>query len=796
MEHARGHYDSLKTSTDDPNIHIPFLKFLVLTGNHNRIREAVGMLCAIMQRNPNPDIQFTEFLWEVILLRSPALTEQLKAKITRIIFNRVPSPSHALAISATSTFAAEEIIVGAIHVRDLSRAFATALFPAYRSPLMCDLLGPWAIIRVRQALEPSLPLNVRWNNISLLALALSQHADPEKHLSSMKHFLESKKSTLWQITLMLDILERHIGQVNPDKAGHLYSVQGISLLLWDRFLSIKHEQLPIDVTLTLTAAFLRVASHSLGGQLISNCLHFLQQVRLWANSSATRAQMIDNIAAYAKAFLSCEGPDWPKLYSSISSSSPCVDWQADVTQLLLQHYVRANVAVAYDLYVHSVGNSIEVSPSVLDDLLLALVESERWDIVSIFLKHPTTGPDQIELLFKESIRVFHAQKYEYLDPAFVKLLAESASSICEHRSLPISLRESFRYFLLLMGWTGNTSTLVKLVQASHQTSPTFISTDVLKSLLIWLVRRHQLSLALDLFQLFANARRQSSLLSLDSLRYMLYFYFMRAGAQNLANQLARGRNRGTLSLPRVAARHGPWSRKLPSVAKYFHPDALLEEDFSTDARETVSLLVRIRHYDTAMKLYAKHHSELDPKINTVIGNIILNGIVEGRQFTHGRLVRRVLRTADQLSKECSFVPDQVTVNTILKAILRWTSGFHAKRLRTLFDALVHEGYPVAKQFRRENGVPFSSPPSLSGLNIPSPLHVSFSKHIRPLYKMFIKAFYTRGDVGAAKAVVGILKEEEVRDLEERERRTKAREDGRRKQLMTKRNSSSYNCGYN
>jgi hypothetical protein len=51
-----------------------------------------------------------------------------------------------------------------------------------------------------------------------------------------------------------------------------------------------------------------------------------------------------------------------------------------------------------------------------------------------------------------------------------------------------------------------------------------------------------------------------------------------------------------------------------------------------------------------------------------------------------------------------------------------------------------------------------------------------------MYKMFIKGFYVRHDVSAAKTIVGILKEEEVAAMRRREERNRARRLGLMKKL--------------
>jgi hypothetical protein len=66
------------------------------------------------------------------------------------------------------------------------------------------------------------------------------------------------------------------------------------------------------------------------------------------------------------------------------------------------------------------------------------------------------------------------------------------------------------------------------------------------------------------------------------------------------------------------------------------------------------------------------------------------------------------------------------------------------------------------------GVPFVSGDAamkeagvILGTPIPMPKSkISFTRHVEPLYKMFIKALYLRKDVAGARKIVGILKEAE------------------------------------
>ena len=105
--------------------------------------------------------------------------------------------------------------------------------------------------------------------------------------------------------------------------------------------------------------------------------------------------------------------------------------------------------------------------------------------------------------------------------------------------------------------------------------------------------------------------------------------------------------------------------------------------------------------------------------------------------------------------------------------------FDASRVRQIFDQMIHQGYPVPDWWRRKHGVPFNTPPSAtSGLSdMALPPYFSFTRHIRPMYKLFIKAFYLRNDRAAAKVIIGILKMVEIQHMRESETRNRVRREG-------------------
>jgi hypothetical protein len=135
-------------------------------------------------------------------------------------------------------------------------------------------------------------------------------------------------------------------------------------------------------------------------------------------------------------------------------------------------------------------------------------------------------------------------------------------------------------------------------------------------------------------------------------------------------------------------------------------------------------------------------------------------------------MRKVLSVLDLLVQKYSFVPDRITINILLKSLLLWDKAIGSDKLKALFDHMMRSRYAG-----HDAEAPFGTPLSPHGsAHLPS--FVSFERHIRPMYKMFIKAFHVRGDVQFAQIVIGILKAEERAMLERRDIRFRARQVGR------------------
>lgn len=166
----------------------------------------------------------------------------------------------------------------------------------------------------------------------------------------------------------------------------------------------------------------------------------------------------------------------------------------------------------------------------------------------------------------------------------------------------------------------------------------------------------------------------------------------------------------------------------------------------------------------ARSLFERTKDQLSEANRTAMANSLIDHSSAHKSRRQARGVRKSLRLFRELVQS-GFVPNRVTVNILMKAMLQWSAAVDAEAVRALFDRIIRSGYPVGDTYPAGVG-PFGTDATATS-NLPevpqmaSP--ICFTRHVRPLYKMFVKAMFKRGDVMGAKLVVGILKELEAKD---------------------------------
>jgi len=790
---ARSHYERFKDSTDDPQVHILYLRALLFLNDSRSIHEAVLHLCDLLRRSANPHPQLVGIFWQLISARGSALAPRSRELLCNLAFHG--TRSHTAAARSPVNVApprADAVRRDVLRMSDITSEFVAVLLLSSTSQYSSPFINHWAGEQVRHVLSPSLSLDTRWNNLTLLAMHLSSKGIPPEFLSTSMESLEPG-SIPWRTALILDSVEKRLPREVLDRGPMHEVIEKITHPLWRTFADTAHEDRPIDITRAFVATFLRTAAKTDDGEIQAASYQLSQDLGLWkyceGDARATKAQAIDSIVAYASAFVACHGQDWNQLYTIIQGAQPNPSWKTDVTNALLRHYASNNIDVAHRLYLHSKREGVDISSDALQAMFLSLATNERWTMIIPLLNDPSLSREHVEFLLAASLRVFQVRRYESADTNVVKHLARIAHGLYAEEHPPASLKYPLRYFFSMMIRTRNTPIAVKLITSIYKIAPEFFTFRLIRHLHIQLVRCREFASAVELYrELGGGGVVRNQHRALDGIRHKLTLKFLHSGAYKLARSLAgRSPTRISSITRREALIQAVGLRGFPSSSSIHLSVRLLVARARTHGptfRHAISTLVKHRRLYAARALYAKVRPSLDPKTNVVIGNIVLHGSLLKPNLRNGRLVRHVLQTKDLLAKDYGFIPDRTTLNIILKALLRWKTMVDAGQVRRLFDQMVRDGYPVPDHWRRQHGVPFSSPPSGGSFSIPSlTAHISFSRHVRPMYKMFIKSFFLRNDRVAARTVVGILKEVQRDEMEEREKRNRARRQGIIKKQM-------------
>ncbi|KAH7341497.1 hypothetical protein B0J17DRAFT_646832 [Rhizoctonia solani] len=132
---------------------------------------------------------------------------------------------------------------------------------------------------------------------------------------------------------------------------------------------------------------------------------------------------------------------------------------------------------------------------------------------------------------------------------------------------------------------------------------------------------------------------------------------------------------------------------------------------------------------------------------------------------------RLLRARDPSwsSKRAPFRPDGVTLNIIIRALVRSTFCVSSSDLRALFDLLSHAGRcgltATGNHFGTDAGFVLGGYPSsalaLAKLVPQTEGAWSFVRYVRPLLRTFVSGLRVRGDQEAVKVVTRVLKTEDA-----------------------------------
>ena len=761
-EKAQAYYLRLALMTrSQPAVIVPYLNILLMSPLTPEFGDAFNILCDILKQH-NPHRSIVEILWTVILTYGSVLSLEQKAMILDMMLLRL---SHL----KLETY--REHVNQPLRIEDLVLGFAASFFPCYLEMKISASLLSWVRDCAHWSIAGEAPVNDRFSNLVLLAAWMIPQEIP-----GLPDFRFVTHGRDWRPFIGLAMLDQVFcgRSMTIAEARELQIIVRSFWCLWEGVATVHR---PGETRRIVTTAFLRIAARLQDRSLLDLCLEDISAGTLWKTASYTEGheQVEQLFSALTECVLVFKGRVLARMLPLLRDVSHTSFHLNIYLKGIFRQLATSDVDIAYHFYCECLSYGIPISSEASILVAQALAYEHYWDKLTAFLQDNQFDNTLLEPLLETILRIFQANRQEDTIPTLAGAVAEILLACYSNTRIPSRLKYPIRFFLPIMIASRHPLRAVQTLEALFQNNPIMFSYRYFLWIIRALFQYRQLALGVRVFQLATEAFREKPVIINNLVRKMRYS-LARAGAIKLAsspyiNQPCPGTLRDRLvSLSLRKPAQPVWR----TVLRSFHVLTVLPISGSA-VLTAVQVLLRQRRFNLARELIAQSSSQLKSQDMTVIGNAYLHASLLYWNKRNGRLVRHILRAKDFLSQKYGFVADRITVNIVIKTILRWRVYIDSRHIMCLFDHLVRNGYPASEQWYTANGVPFGTLPGEMAFDL-SGIHqgFSFKRHVRPLYKMFIRELFLRKNPRAAQRIIGILKEEEVLAREVREHRERAR----------------------
>jgi len=761
---ARERYLTMDVNSVSQDDHVPYLKALLSVKKQDAVVEAVAWLCYLMKR----DIYCTPCLlgvfWDAVLIADEALPDPIKERIIDVISQRLTLPvdfPEDARIRFTSlppepeTDTPEKHPSFCLTASDLPRQVVRILFPRVTPSLSGTAsqvaIQEWAYAETQRMFSPSSRIEFRWRNLVYLALTNTRSSLHSLSTAPTLQTIDNHHPSAvdFRIVAVIALVERVTTAwgVSPD-------LHGLIRALWASWVDIVNNDAHAHPALVrpLLGTFFRLATRARDASLVTSGVR-LASVGFWQfdlGDDAARRQAQLLAVEYLAAAVVSGDTLWERIVTELPPYIVFPQWHPMLLSKTILRIVRADTQRAADVY--DLWRRYLPVPDLSAPLGLMLVQEGRVDLATPMLANVNfTGP------FLGTILRPLAKQSRYIDLELATILAKALPNVFKSEALPqtTAARRDVSWVLVALMCSGQAPAAISTFKIVYNRDPGFFNSHVVRTFLRTLLHHRQFSGAAEVAKLFPHTRWQ---------RFVLLGLAQRGGASRVEARLGGSDRPRWLTDVVARVRSGRYHRAAGLLRFWVTRRARTPRD----VRNGLKVLARARGPGSAQRLFSKVRKLHDEGTQTALGNIILDGHVAHAKLRGARHVKGVLCTLRLLIQEHGFVPDRVTTNIIVKAALRWPSVLDAALVRRLFDYFVWSGYPGEGV-----GVPFGSSDAAMAeasvvLEAPIPMpksRTSFARHVKPLYKMFIKALYLRKDVGGARKVVGILKEAERMEVE-------------------------------
>ena len=774
-----------------PDIHVPYLQALLVSSSMDSTQALTTCLTSILSRNwRHPAV--VDVLFQAVIRSRPLSASSSRQDILHALARGVEarddgqpctgnanvSPSGSAGTTASS--------VRPLGIGELVTSMKGAAFgfgQANGRNLGDSRIVGWADTVTSRVFATS-PISeetvdLRWNCLVLLALALTRSTDVAgKSAVGSRDSTQQAAVVEWQTVCILATLENLLQSCKASGSAPLDDevLRGLVQVvrnLWRDWTTVPTSLAPprpLSVTRLICASFFKIAGQLKDKALVDACREYTVVAELWImDLTELDTEDLDGLQELATeqlyASLIC-GTFFERALVDLVVYVPRVGTIRGAVDEAILRYARAEPEHAQELVAWSSNRNVVPTPTVVAAVGVALGRHGIGDFLDRYLNDPRLPAELRAKVLSTHLRMYARHGRRFMDPRQVADAMGRAFALIPQLESAARLSMTLQSVLLAMIRHQSAKVLVGLVggttaQHSSVFTPAFYS-RLLRTLLKhrqYTLARHALTDAVQRYPDMASGWTS-----------MVLFRLQREGAHRLASNLARRvqveENPSFVTIRALSHSLNSRRRRNPSSAL-----TLTSTISSTDDPRAwfyaVNTLARAGRLHAAKQLVHAVRERASPAVRTSLCNAILHAYLLQSGSSNVRRLRSVVAAYRELTDQYGFAADHVTVNILTKTHLRLRSEVDAAGARRLFDALVRRGYPTGQP-----GGDMSIPPPfgtswsasgvprilIGGLEVPrvdAPL--SFKRHIEPMYKMFVKAFYLRHDVAAARKVIGMLK---------------------------------------
>ena len=747
---ARTHYHIIRRHSRRPEVHAYYLETLLAIRDPRLLRIVACDLSFLLRNHRVCHPQLQRLLYRLVIEHGEFLSTQSQEAILAALWSRACRGTGATSAlvpeNGPSDRTSDDCILDA---KTIAHSLSTTLF-GFVSHLPTNWFG-----HLFSVFSPAYALPLRWSALTLLSIFNSSETPHFNGAHWTSDHPMPQVILCWKVIFGLASVEK-ISQgrssllaIQPTPLEEILETTRTLYQLW--LPAMKSCPVSRNLACGVATSFLRVTSILADSNLFYDCQDLYHAEN---NAEGPRTSVQKLLAAqYIAAAVRVQGPLPEVVMTALKAFSPDLKQQYQVLSSAVEALAHTDASLAYTLYAVAQGKGMALDPQATYALAMSFTQLGAFDQTILFLGNGRFSLEKRGILVSAVARNLRENPRTHHPRTFVAIAKELAALYHSHVP-PEHFRGHLEQLFIVLAQHGRGSQLFPVILSIFKRSPNYFQLRFFVRYCHVLIRRRQFSTATKLLNVIAALHPKPA----RSLRMLTDRILMQTKAFRVCK--------------RITPLRGPTSLRLSSrLQRRPYPAPPLGISLQE--------LLKSGRVLAAKRIFASATTAMSSRRCTTLGNVLLHGVSRQPTSRNGRCVRKVLALLDNLVKYHGFRPDRVTANILIKVMINWRSAFDSPRLRELFDQLVRGGYPAA------NHSPLHPPfdtrrTQISGLSGFSKLRpfISFEKHTKPLFKMFIKAFYSCNDVEAARKVVGILKVEEYKNTVAKELRQRARSKGR------------------